>query len=77
MDNDQTHISVPNSVGDELGGNEQRPADKPMTASQASHLKSLAAELGLPVDLNLTGREAMKKIEELERKAGRGAPKDS
>lgn len=75
MESDQTHISVPQDVGQDEGA--AVTGEKPLSPSQESHLKMLAAELGVPVDLNLTGREAMRKIDELERKAGRGGPKDS
>jgi hypothetical protein len=73
MEEGPTHISVPNDVG----GNPEGADDKPMSASQANQLKMLAAELGAPVDFDLTARQAARKIAELEKMAGRGAPKDA
>lgn len=47
--------------------------DEPMTAAQRSYLHTLAAEAGEQIDDNLTKGEASKKIEELQRKTGRGS----
>lgn len=74
MDND-THISVPNGVGDQPGMDLDH--DGPMTPSQASQLKSLAAEAGVPADVNLNRRDAAKKIDELQGKMTRGAAGDA
>lgn len=46
--------------------------DEPMTGAQASYLTALSQEAGEEPDLSLTKAEASKRIEELERKTGRG-----
>ena len=46
--------------------------DEEMTGAQRSYLQTLADEAGEEVDLNLTKAEASKRIEELQRKTGRG-----
>ncbi len=46
--------------------------DEPMTGAQRSYLGTLAEEAGEQVDENLTKAEASKKIDELQRKTGRG-----
>ncbi len=45
---------------------------EPMTAAQRSYLHTLAEEAGEEVDDNLTKAEASKRIDELQRKTGRG-----
>jgi len=47
--------------------------DEPMTGAQRSYLKTLSEEAHEPFDENLTKAEASKRIEELQRKTGRGA----
>lgn len=47
--------------------------DEPMTGAQASYLRTLAQEAGEEPPDDLTKAEASKKIEELQRKTGRGA----
>ena len=46
--------------------------DEEMTGAQRSYLQTLAEEAGEEVDLNLTKAEASKRIDELQRKTGRG-----
>jgi hypothetical protein len=46
--------------------------DEPMTGAQRSYLKTLSEEAHEPFDENLTKAEASKRIEELQRKTGRG-----
>jgi hypothetical protein len=46
--------------------------DEPMTGAQRSYLKTLSEEVHEPFDENLTKAEASKRIEELQRKTGRG-----
>ena len=46
--------------------------DEPMTGAQRSYLKTLSEEAHEPFDENLTKAEASKKIDELQRKTGRG-----
>ncbi len=46
--------------------------EEPITGAQRSYLKTLSDEAGEEMDENLTKAEASKKIEELQRKTGRG-----
>lgn len=46
--------------------------DEPMTASQRSYLNTLATEAGESVDDGLTKAAASERIDELQRKTGRG-----
>jgi hypothetical protein len=46
--------------------------DEPMTGAQRSYLETLAAEAGEEVDGSLSKAEASDRIEELQRKTGRG-----
>ena len=52
--------------------NEWVTGDEPMTGAQASYLKTLSQEAGEPFDESLTKAEASKRIDELQRKTGRG-----
>ena len=72
MDN-STHISVPDDVRTPTGDSDSGP----MTPAQASHLKALSAEAGVPADLGLNRADAAKRIEELERTMGRGGGADA
>ena len=47
--------------------------DEPMTGPQASYLRTLSQEAGESFDESLTKAEASRRIEELQRKTGRGA----
>ena len=47
--------------------------DETMTAAQASYLKTLSQEAGVPFDETLTKAEASKKSEELQERTGRGS----
>lgn len=46
--------------------------DETMTGAQASYLETLCREAGEPFDPKLTKAEASKRIDELQRKTGRG-----
>jgi hypothetical protein len=46
--------------------------EEPMTGAQASYLHTLATEAGEEVEPNLTKAEASKRIDELQKKTGRG-----
>jgi hypothetical protein len=46
--------------------------DEPMTAAQASYLKTLSEEAGEPFEAGLTKAEASKRIDALQQKTGRG-----
>jgi hypothetical protein len=50
--------------------------DEPMTGAQRSYLKTLSEEAQEPFDEKLTKAAASKRIDELQRKTGRGAPKE-
>jgi uncharacterized damage-inducible protein DinB len=52
--------------------NEWMTGDEPMTGAQASYLKTLSQEAGEPFDESLTKAEASRRIDELQRKTGRG-----
>ena len=54
---------------------EWKTGDEPMTAAQRSYLHTLATEAGEQVDDRLTKAEAAKRIEELQRRTGRGQPR--
>ncbi len=47
--------------------------DEPMTGAQRSYLETLSEEADEPLDENLTKAEASERIEELQRKTGRGS----
>ena len=49
--------------------------DEPMTGAQRSYLKTLCDEAKEPMDENLTKAQASKRIDELQRKTGRGQPR--
>lgn len=46
--------------------------DEPMTGAQRSYLQTLAEEAGEEVDERLTKAQASERIEELQRRTGRG-----
>jgi Protein of unknown function (DUF3072) len=46
--------------------------EEPMTAAQASYLRTLSREANEPFDEDLTKAAASKRIEELQAKTGRG-----
>ncbi len=57
---------------------EKDPSDwvtggEPMTGAQASYLKTLSEQAGEPFDENLTKADASRRIDELQRKTGRGS----
>ena len=47
--------------------------DEPMTGPQRSYLETLSREAGVPFDENVTKAEASRRIDELQRRTGRGA----
>ena len=62
----------------DLTNTEKDPAEwttggEPMTGAQASYLKTLSDEANEPFDETLTKADASKRIDELQRKTGRGA----
>jgi len=46
--------------------------EESMTGAQASYLKTLSDEAGVPFDANLSKAEASQRIDELQAKTGRG-----
>ena len=48
--------------------------DEPMTGAQKSYLKTLSEEAKEPMDGSLTKAQASERIEELQKKTGRGNP---
>ncbi len=54
---------------------EWKTGDEPMTSAQDSYLHTLAREANEEVSGDLTKAEAAKKIEELQKRTGRGRPK--
>jgi hypothetical protein len=58
---------------------EWKTGDEPMTAAQRSYLETLSTEAGerFDPDEQLTKAEAALRIEELQRKTGRGQPQPS
>jgi hypothetical protein len=48
--------------------------DEPMTGPQRSYLHTLCQEVGESFDENLTKAQASKRIDELQRRTGRGKP---
>ena len=51
---------------------EWKTGDEPMTAAQASYLKTLSDEAGEDFDQTLSKADASKRIDELQQKTGRG-----
>ena len=49
-----------------------KTGDEPMTAAQASYLKTLADQAGEPFKEDLTKAEASRRIDELQERTGRG-----
>jgi hypothetical protein len=47
--------------------------DEPMTGPQRSYLQTLSREAGVPMEEELDKAEASKRIDELQRRTGRGA----
>lgn len=61
----------------EPGNMEKRPedwttGDEPMTGAQRSYLKTLSEEAKVPFDEHLTKAEASRRIDELQKRTGRG-----
>jgi hypothetical protein len=67
----------PKKVAEPVGNLQKDPDDwvtgeEPMTAAQASYLKTLSEEAHEPFDSDLTKAEASKRIDALQQKTGRG-----
>lgn len=52
-----------------------KTGDEPITGAQKSYLETLAAEAKEPVETDLTKADASRKIDELQKKTGRGLDK--
>lgn len=67
----------PKKIDEPVGNLQKDPDDwvtgeEPMTAAQASYLKTLSEEAHEPFEAGLTKAEASKRIEALQQKTGRG-----
>ena len=72
------HPENPKKTDEPVGNLQKDPddwvtGDEPMTAAQASYLKTLTEEAGEPFEPNLTKAEASKRIDALQQQTGRGA----
>jgi uncharacterized damage-inducible protein DinB len=67
----------PASLNPEKDPDEWVTKDEPMTGPQRSYLQTLCREAGEEFNQNWTKAEASKKIEELQRKTGRGKTPNS
>jgi hypothetical protein len=54
-----------------------KTGDEPMTGAQKSYLETLSAEAKEPVEEDLTKADASRKIDELQKKTGRGIERKS
>ena len=74
--NDEPHEQAHTATGEPVpdpGSGAVPDADEPMTGPQRTHLQTLCAEAGEAFDDSLSGAEADRRIEELERRLpGRG-----
>ena len=71
MTDKQTQEQAPHS-NMEKDPDQWTTGDEPMTGAQRSYLKTLSEEAKVPFDDKLTKAEASKRIDELQRKTGRG-----
>lgn len=55
---------------------EWKTGDEPMTGAQKSYLKTLSDEAKEPFDESLTKADASRRIDELQKKTGRGVKDD-
>lgn len=69
MTSEKSDTKMSNTVKDP---DEWTTGDENMTGAQRSYLKTLSDEAGEDFDENLTKAEASKRIEELQKKTGRG-----
>jgi hypothetical protein len=53
-----------------------KTGDEPMTGAQRSYIETLSGEAGVEPKKDLTKAEAARKIDELQRKTGRGETSD-
>ena len=69
MTSEKSDTKMSNTVKDP---DDWTTGDENMTGAQRSYLKTLSDEAGEDFDENLTKAEASKRIEELQKKTGRG-----
>jgi hypothetical protein len=69
----QEHASESNTIKDPQ---DWTTGDEPMTGAQRSYLATLSEEAKEEFDENLTKAQASERIEELQRKTGRGVADD-
>ena len=70
----QKQTSTPDDASNAVKDpDEWTTGDQAMTGAQKSYLKTLSDEAGEPFDDALTKAEASKRIDELQRRTGRGA----
>jgi len=73
-----TNPKSPQQGGQDLPSNVEKDPDtwttggESMTGAQASYLKTLSEEAGMPFDETLDKADASKRIDELQHKTGRG-----
>jgi hypothetical protein len=70
----QEHASESNTIKDPQ---DWTTGDEPMTGAQRSYLKTLSEKAKEEFDEKLTKAEASERIEELQRKTGRGVPQNA
>lgn len=71
-DNQNTGNQAPAPSNIEKDPHDWVTGDETMTGAQASYLKTLSEEAGEPFDPALTKADASLKIDELQKKTGRG-----
>jgi DUF3072 family protein len=69
---DREKTDPPSPGNPEKDPDEWVTGDESMTGPQASYLKTLCQEAGVPFNETLTKAEASKRIEELQGRTGRG-----
>lgn len=70
---DSPESSNPQKSNTEKDPDEWKTGDEAMTGAQASYLKTLSDEADEPFDDHLTKAEASKRIDDLQKKTGRGS----
>jgi len=70
-----TNKKANETPGLQIDPDEWKTGDEPITAAQKSYLETLSREAGEKFDEKLTKAQAAKRIEELQKKTGRGQPK--
>ena len=74
---DKRNQDAPPAGTTEKDPDEWTTGGEPMTGAQRSYLKTLSDEAGEPFDEQLTKADASKRIDELQRRTGRGQKKES